>query len=322
MFGRGDNVVWTCKQQSCCLGGVFFFVYFVVFGIVQWLMFHWATINCGALPDNFKFHSGEPSKNGTASFNHMPEFALIEGREPSLYGDAFDVFSSTKEGMMTGAPVGTWFRTWGPWFYTYTYQETLSSKGTVYMRPTVWGMMGVMTELKVMRCDGKGDVMKYSEGTAVFGNRMRQIFQTNTGRFLRILRNGKMVAVAEETYHGQKSVTFRTENEKGKDEIGSCILRGVNSQGYNEWFMKNDFDTDLPYYETVAIAVDYAFKIHTENKKKASHPEEFLAAMREIAGHALGSSAEETNPASERKQEEAAKLPAETSQNDEAAQRV
>jgi len=268
MFGKGEGVVWNAKQQCCCCTLVGLFIYFVLFGIIQWIMFHWATENCGALPSNYNFPGAGHGKDGGPSYNLMPRNALIVGREPSIYGEAFDVFNSTNEGQMVSAPVGTWFRTWGPWFYTYTYQDTLNSKATVYMRPTVLGMMHVMSELKVMRCDGEGEVLKFSEGTAVVGNRMREFFRTNTGRVMKMLVNGKQEAVVEETFHGQKSATFRTVDSKNKDTIGSCILRGVNGQGFNEWFLKNDWDGPLPFYMTSAVAANYAFKIKNEDKSQ------------------------------------------------------
>lgn len=283
MFGRGKGIRWNAKQQCCCGFMVFLFIYVVIFGIIQWLCFHFATENCGSLPDDYNFPGGGHGKTtGGPEKNLLPRNALIVGREPSMYGEAFDVFNSTNEGQMVSAPVGTWFRTWGPWFWTYTYQDTLNSKGTVYMRPTVLGMTGAMSELKVMRCDGEGEVLKFTEGTAVMGNMMREFFRTNTGRVLKMLVNGEIVAVAEETFHGQKSATFRTVDEGKKDTIGSCILRGVNGQGFNEWFLKNDWDGPLPFYMTSSVAANYAFKIKNEVGGPKT-PSEFAA----LIGHML-----------------------------------
>lgn len=269
-FGNGTGVIWNCKQQSCCLFLIFLFVYFVLFGIVQWIMFHWATYNCGSLPADYNFPGGGTGqlKNGNwtgPETNLLPRNARIVGRAPSIYGEAFDVFNATDQGMLVSAPVGSWFRTWGPWFFTYTYQDTLYSKETVYMRPTILGMTGFMTELKVMRCDGKGDVLKYSEGTAVVGNQIRSIMQSNTGRMLKLLIDGEVKAVVEETYHGTKSATFQTEGHS-KRVLGSCVLTDTKD-GYNSWFAHNARDSPLPFYMTDAVAVDYAFKIHNENKK-------------------------------------------------------
>jgi len=242
--------------------------------------------NCGALKENYNFPGGgygcpKGLNCTTADVNLLPRNALIVGREPSLYGEAFDVFNSTNEGQMVSAPVGTWFRTWGPWFWTYTYQDTLNSKATVYMRATVLSMFGVMEEHKAMRCDGKGEVLKFTEGTAVVGNAFRAFFQTNTGRVMKMLIDGKEVAVVEETFHGQKSATFRTLGEQ-KDTIGSVILRGINQQGFNEWFLKNDFDAPLPFWMTSGVATAYAFKIKNEKASKINKPPQFLAALAEL----------------------------------------
>lgn len=278
LFGCGTEsqyVVWNCKQQSVCFLGIFLFIYVVLFGILQWIMFHWATMACGTLPANYNFHGGGHGtpmggvlgKNVTGpADNLLPRNSLIVGREDSLYGKAFDVFNSTNEGQMVSAPVGTWFRTWGPWFWTYTYQDTLDSKETVYMRPTILGMTGVMSELKVMRCDGKGGVLKFSEGTNVVMNWFRELFRTNTGRILAMLVDGERIGIVEETFHGQKSATFRTVSEGQRDVFGSCILRGLNGQGFNEWFLKTEPDSAVPFYMTAAVAANYAFKIPTQQK--------------------------------------------------------
>lgn len=307
-FGNGTGVVWNCKQQCCCCFYIWLFVYLVVFGIVQWIMFHWATYTCGSLPGNYNFpgggHGNIDGTITTPAENLLPRNALIVAREASIYGDAFDVFNSTEEGQMVSAPVGTWFRTWGPWFYTYTYQDTLNSKETVYMRPTIAGMTGFMTELKVMRCDGKGEIMKYSEGTAVLGNRFRAFVQSNTGRILKILIGGELKAVVEETYHGAKSATFRTEGKGGKDVVASCILQGTNNDGYNQWFMKNDADSPLKFYMTDAVAVDYAFKIHNEKKKKSSAEYMLLAEQVKTAVSGLVHGHKPLQPAKESKVEE------------------
>lgn len=303
MFGTGKGVVWNAKQQCCCCSMILFFVYFVVFGIIQWVCFHWATYNCGSLPANYNFPGGGHGDGTTPGDNLLPRNALIVAREASVYGDAFDVFNSTEEGQMVSAPVGTWFRTWGPWFYTYTYQDTLNSKETVYMRATLAGMSGLLTELKVMRCDGKGEVMKYSEGTAVLGNAFRAFLQTNTGSVYKILIGGELQAVVEETYHGAKSATFRTEGKGGKDVIASFILQGANNDGYNQWFMKNDADSPLKFYMTDAVAVDYAFKIHNEKKKKQSQQYMLLAEQVKTAVSDLVRGHKSIPPGRERKVE-------------------
>jgi hypothetical protein len=282
LFGcstKGKDVVWNCKQQFCCGFGCFFLIYFVFFGIIQWIMFHWATENCSSLPDKYDFPgggNGHPAhQNATGpEDNLLPRNSLIVAREPSLYGEAFDVFNSTKEGQMVSAPVGTWFRTWGPWFYTYTYQDTLNSKATVYMRPSMVGITGAIREVVVHRCDGKGKSVKFSEGSKVLTNMYRDFFRLNTGMEMVILVDGERTAIVEETFHGQKSATFKTYGNKPQ-AIGSSILRGVNGQGFNEWFLHNAPDSPLPFYMTGSIAANYAFKIHNE-KSGPTVPATFL----------------------------------------------
>lgn len=287
MFGTGDEVVWNRKQQCCCLLSIFLFIYFVLFGIIQWIMFHFATSNCGALPSDYNFPGGGArclsEKNCTGpEDNLLPRNAIIQESEPSIYGEVFDVMNATSVGTIGGAPVGTWFRTWGPWFYTYTYQDTLNSKATVYMRPTLLGMTGAMSEVKAMRCDGKGDVLKFTEGTAVISNWFREFFHTNTGKTMKMLVNGKRVGEAEETFGGEfgtNSISFRTLSTDQAQTFGSLILK----RNEHMWVLKDEWNAPIPYWMTNAVAVNFAFKIkvHVAKTKKSDPVPSFLAALAE-----------------------------------------
>lgn len=280
LFGKGEGVVWNCKQQSCCCFGIFFFVYFILFGIIQWGCFHFATINCGSLPEGYNYPGGGYGKLGGPEKNLLPKIVLIEGREPSIYGEAFDVFNSTDQAAKL-EPVGTWFRTWGPWFYTYTYQDVENSKATVYMRQTLLSMTGAVRELKAMRCDGTGSELKITEGLSVFSNMVREFLRTNKGSDFKMLVDGEEKGIVEEKFYGTKSALFRPV-EANKNSFANLIEQGTNNNGFNQWYLKNSGGEPVPYWMTSAVAVNYAFKIHTIDKQKDDKKHAFLAGLYEI----------------------------------------
>lgn len=70
-------------------------------------------------------------------------------------------------------------------------------------------------------------------------------------------------------------------------------MRGVNNQGFNEWFLKNDYDGPLPFYMTSAVAANYAFKIANEGKQ--SDKPTFLTALRGMLSPAKDANAGATH---------------------------
>jgi|ERR1712137_268695 len=261
LFGCGGNVLWNGRQQ-CCAGLMSCFcVYFVLFAFLQFLCFHFATVNCAQLPDDYVYPGGGHGQYSGPADNLVPRNSIVAERDPMWYGAGFDVYNSTEGGFIDGAPVGTWFRTWGPWFSTYTYQDIQNSKETVYMRPSILGMW-FYVETVVMRCDGKGTPLWFSEGSNWIANRIRMALRMNTAESFKLWRNGELIATAEETFRGAKSVTFRNATAHNQPAFASAVLLPhLMNHKYREWFIKNDFGDSLAFYDTNAVATLYAFHI-------------------------------------------------------------
>lgn len=160
--------------------------------------------------------------------NAVPSMALIQEADHSFMGQSFAVYPTVSgSGTIDQAQTGLWWRTWGPWFWTYTYQE-IDGKQTIYMRPTLMGMLGLYSETRIMRCDGGGDVWFFGEGSGWVSNRIRGTFGRWFGMqresTFRVYQNGNIFGTALETFHGsQKSITFRT-GTVNPDRLGSAVL--------------------------------------------------------------------------------------------------
>ncbi|CAE8740003.1 unnamed protein product [Polarella glacialis] len=177
---------------------------------------------------------------------------------------AFDVIPSNEASTVAAAPAGTWWRTWGPIFATYTYEDVANSRTTVYMRRNLLRMGSSHT---IARCDGQGPKVTFTEGSNFLANRVRKVMGMNQGMTFKIFMDDKLVAVAEETSHGFESLTFR-EEDSGRSE-SSSVLKERHFHGlYDLWLVKNDEKSILPNY--VASATTLLLAFHTINHDATS----------------------------------------------------
>jgi len=276
------------RQQWCTVCSIIFAIYILIGGIVQWGCFHFATMNCGAMPENYQFPGGGHGVNtGGPEVNLVPRHSIVVERTPMWYGMAFDVYNATDNSQPVGAPVGAWFRTWGPFFSTYTYQDVLNSQPTIYMRASIQSMTLGYYDDYVMRCDGKGSVLRLSEGQHWLTNRMRNFFRMNQGISLKVWRGGEVIGMAEETFHGAKSITFKNETDQSHS-FASAALMGKKyetetGKKLSQWIITNHQDSPVPWYETQAMCVLYAFRIYNDQEarlqKESKKGEQFLVEL-------------------------------------------
>jgi len=292
------------KWKKCILWFLFFLFWWELFrGILQWIMFHFATMGCsaGAL-SNYRYAGGgwtcprggpfghEPPdqfdqwdsvvshdpRNQTAckydpADNVVPELSLLLEQDATLFSleQSFAVFPSTAgTATIDQAQVGMWWRTWGPWFWTYTYQD-MHSRTSLYMRPTLIGMAGLYSETRIMRCDGEGSVWFFGEGNNWVGNRIRTFFgnifgMQREGSFT-IYENGDQYGTALETFHGQKSITFQRGTGTDQVTLGSTVLTtNADHPNHDMWSVHKNHGTNFrefpPYYVTSAASVLMAFR--------------------------------------------------------------
>jgi len=255
MKTKAKKVARGCAIVSCgCL-----LVLFVLAWIVQGFMYWYATLGCS--PKHFvdySFPGGGTSNLGGPSFNLVPEISLLTQNAPGWFGSSFSVIPSNAASTTAGAPVGYWWRTGGPIFTTYTYEDVANSRVTLYMRQN---LLRIGMSHRIGRCDGKGEQITITEGSNWFMNRIRKIFRFNQAMSYKIYVGDKWVAVAEETSQGFSSVTFR--NETSGEVVGSAILASRHFHGqYDQWLVKDVPDKAVfPYYVSSAASLLFAYNM-------------------------------------------------------------
>lgn len=195
--------------------------------------------------------------------NAVPGSALLLERAPSMFGQSFEVYHARPgTAQIDRAPVGAWWRTWGPWFWTYTYEDVGHSQNTLFMRPTIMGMMGLYSETRIMRCDGEQDVWYFGEGSNWISNRLRTFFGMQREASFKIYQGSSRVGTALETFHGTKSITFKT--YPGDDEQGSAVLVANSGHTHDLWSIHTTESADIahlpPFYVMNAAAVLMGFR--------------------------------------------------------------
>ena len=95
-----------------------------------------ALFGCGPSRLNgYNYPGGGTSDYGGPEYNLIPKESMLVEREAAWWGDGFDVFPANKgSSTLQGAQTGFFFRIKGPLFNTYGYEDTESSKITMYMR--------------------------------------------------------------------------------------------------------------------------------------------------------------------------------------------
>jgi len=260
----------NCKQQWCVLFSMLFLCYLIFGSILQWICFHWSTQKCGSgsPADDYAFPGGGLGKFGNASFELLPRHAILVERVPLWYASAFDVFNASDADTQK-EKVGTWFRTWGPFFSTYTYQDiSASNQPTIYMRKSWQSILFKYNDDYAMRCDGKGEVVRVSEGSKIIGNRIRNAFKMNQGFMFSIFVGGQKVGFAEESHFGIKSIQFNNATDGtvaasfANSQMMSTERIGDNGARLGQWQVTNNFDSSVAFWQVNAISVLYAFRVH------------------------------------------------------------
>lgn len=258
------------KGCKTCLKGLasIFLVVFILSWILQGIMYYWATSMSGCRASNlegYQYPGGEASDAGDAAFNVMPRISLLAERTRMWYGEGFDVIPSNEASNVASAPVGTWWQNWGPWFYTYTYEDISNSKTTVTMRRK---LLRIGQCHVIQRCDGQGPTVTFTEGTNWLANRLRNFFKMNQGMIYKIYLDNDLVGVAEETQHGFQSLTFR--NKETGMTMASSVLKERHFHGDRDlWLVKNnEKDELLPYYVSSAATLLFAFHTINEDARK------------------------------------------------------
>jgi hypothetical protein len=244
----------TCMKYTCKIVGGFLLVFIVVVGLIQVALYKWATLHCsaGQLKD-YEF----PGGGEDAAVNLVPPDSLLVEQDPKWWGSSFINNPANKDGLPEGASTGVYYRTWGPLWWTVTYQDIMS-KETFVIRDRPIALGG---SHKIMRCDGTGPVYVVTEGTHVFMNAIRELFGMYTSRIYNIYEDNKLVAVSSKlggSGQSHKQMVFR---KPGDDNpFASAFLKDRHYHGrFDEWFVQVEKDAPLPNFVPNSVAVLMAF---------------------------------------------------------------
>jgi len=237
-------------------------VIFVLVWLLQGFMYLYATTLSGCKASslagfNYDGDDGRSGNQDNVVYNLMPRMSLLVERAPWLWGDAFDVYPTTMGALKLGK-VGTWWRTWGPIFFTYTYED-MSSKTTVYMRRN---LLRIGSSHRIARCDGKEPYVTFTEGTNYFGNVLRSWFGYNQAKSFKVYNEDDQAGIVEESgtgSGGMPSLTFRSMNN---DVMGTSVLQSRNhgDTGMIEWLCNiNNRTQDVPWFVQNAATLLFAY---------------------------------------------------------------
>lgn len=242
-----------CASFCAGIAAVLFILTWIVQGIIYW----YATFGCSPKDfGSYEFPGGGTSNLGGPEYNLVPQISLLTESPPNWIGESFAVLPSNEMSTAAGAPVGTWWRVGGPIFDTYTYEDVANSRVTIYMRRN---LLRIGMSHRIGRCDGKGPLITFTEGSNWFMNRIRLLFKFNQALSFKIYVDNDLVAVAEETSLGFPSVTFR--NQQTGEEVGSSVLSNRHFHGqYDQWLVNNqNSKTVFPYFVSNAASLLFAF---------------------------------------------------------------
>jgi len=270
------------RWHKCCVWIliILFFIQLIRL-ILQFIMFHYAVVGCSASHlQNYRYPGGgwncpRGTPAGTESLaicysgpadNAVPGTALLLERAPTMWGQKYEVYHATEgNAQIDRAPVGAWWRTWGPFFWTYTYEDVEHSQTTLYMRPTLVGMMGLYSSNRIMRCDGVGDPWFFGEGSNWMGNRIRSALGMQRESSFKLFHGSTRNATALETFHGTKSITFKS--YPGDNQMGSAVLVENSGHQHDLWSLHlsdtADSAASMPYYVMNAATVLMGYRWRT-----------------------------------------------------------
>jgi len=259
----------SCKQQWCTLCMIMCGCYLIFGGIVQFICFHFATLKCGNghPADDYSFPSGGHGVLGGPEVQLVPRHSILTENEPEMFYSSLGVWNATDSNSKDDY-VGRWFRTPGPFFATYTFQDKDGSQPLIYMRASLMSMIFQYYDDWIMRCDGKGDPIRLSEGHNFMINRIRQAFGMTQGYTLRISEGGVMIASALESFHSEKSIDFiNLTSTPVNQKFASSTLFQKNRDGMDEWNVKDHTSvfSSMPYWQINGMSALYAFRIHHIN---------------------------------------------------------
>jgi len=261
-----------CKATGKVCGGACC-VYLLVVVLMQAALYKWATLHCsaGALID-YEYPGG-------GAKDLVPSNSLVTEQDPRWWGSSFIASPANKDGLPEGASAGVYYRTWGPLFWTVTYQD-ITSKETFVIRDRPLALGG---SHKIMRCDGTGSVYVVTEGSHYFMNIIRELFGMYSSRVYNIWEDSTLVAISSKlggSGQSHKQMIFRAPDSDVP--FASSFLKDRYYHGhFDEWFVQVNEDSPLPNFVPNSVTVLMAFAT-AAMKNQTAAPGQMLELLEEL----------------------------------------
>lgn len=295
----------TWKTRCGKVGGKLCGVLVALVIILQLLCSWWATMGCSAgRLQKYKF----PGGSAPAAENLVPRNSMLTQQPPRWFGASFMVLPADDHALISGASTGVYFRTWGPLWYTYVYQDALGAK-TFAVRKKFFS---VGSSYLFQRCDGAGNNFVMNEGKHYLMNEVRRFFGMYTGTEYNIWDGSKLVAIST-SLGGGPAAQLNFRSLTSDTPFASAILHERHYHGHlDQWFVHQLTKEVIPDWVTNGAAAVTAFyaadlKAKTSNVKKgeaAKTPSFLLAIDPALSGNESESVTAE-NHVNERQHDEA-----------------
>lgn len=267
---RCDWKWWCCSRNGLLTGCSLFWLVLLlcVFALQQFLYYWGMSFKCGP---NHLAHYDFP---GGGHEELVDEELMLTIDHGSSWGWAAELYPA-REGRKTGAAsTGKIWRTWGPLWYTYAYQDNQGKVTFVARdRPIAFGGSHWL-----MRCDGEGDPYVYNVGGNLIMNDIRYLLGYQVTSVYNIWQGGywkgtKVATVSRAGGTGANANSQLIFNMVGEDHpFADGNLMTTNHNNHKEWYVKNNklnknSSDRVPYW--VPTMITSIFGIHLSEKFQA-----------------------------------------------------
>jgi len=220
------------------------------------------------------------SKDHNASFNVLSKYVSLVDNKPvfrwwmpqAWFGmESLTVYASTRNAAAAVGTTGNFWRTQGPLFNTYVYENEAGQQLLTGREKLL--TLGISHAF--WKCDGTGPVIIVAEGMAWLGNRMRSFFGTSQGFKFNVYVGDEFVGYAQETGNRfNPAISFTTTGANGQvKEFASSTLNDRHFHGsQDQWYIRSSDWSPVPYYAPVFTTLILAIRVaHVKTADQEAH---------------------------------------------------
>lgn len=231
---------WCCSQRGCGVGlSILLLVLVLCVAALQYFLYEWGMgFKCG--PKHLE-HYDFP---GGGEEELLDDEVILTIDHGSRWGWAAEVYPA-REGRKTGAAsTGKIWRTWGPIWYTYAYQDN-QGKYTFVARDRPISLGGSHW---LMRCDGQGNSSSfvYNVGGNLIWNDIYYLLGSQITSTYDIWKGGYWTGTKEATVQragnlgadANSQLNFNMIGEDNRFATGNLLQ--TNHNNHKEWYVMNN----------------------------------------------------------------------------------